>query len=373
MAAGSSAGKLGGQLVLDLLDQRVAFRLAVGLGVQRILEAVADLGLQLGVVGFVELRRGKGALGLAGHGNQLVDGGDNLLDLRVRKLDGGQDHFFGLFLGARLDHHDAVFVADNHDVDRGGRALGVGGIDDELAIDAAHANRANRGAERNVRERQRAGGGIDADHVGIVFLVGGEDQRDDLRLVAEAVGEQRADGAIDLAAGQNFLFAGPAFALDESAGNAPAGIGVLAVIDGEGEEVDAFPGSGEATAVARTTVSPVVTSAAPEACLAMRPVSKTSRLPPASSTATSCFRHRVLVSFLFAWETCGGKRRRVLESGRMAGARKRAGCARGADSPGLRVGRAPGRAQPIAVRRPWQRVAIRQVHHGPRFWVERGP
>src|SRR5271166_6105202 len=47
-------------------------------------------------------------------------------------------------------------------------------------------------------------------------------------------------------------------------------------------------GSGEATAVARTTVSPVVTSAAPEACLAMRPVSKTRRLPPASSTVTSC-------------------------------------------------------------------------------------
>src|SRR5580698_10323488 len=48
-------------------------------------------------------------------------------------------------------------------------------------------------------------------------------------------------------------------------------------------------GSGEATAVARTTVSPVVTNAAPEACFAMRPVSNDSRLPPASSTDTSCF------------------------------------------------------------------------------------
>src|SRR5580658_1631051 len=48
-------------------------------------------------------------------------------------------------------------------------------------------------------------------------------------------------------------------------------------------------GSGEATAVASTTLSPSVTNAAPEACLAMRPVSKTRRLPPVSSTATSCF------------------------------------------------------------------------------------
>jgi hypothetical protein len=76
-------GQLGSQLVLDLLDQRVAFGLAVGLGVERVLEAVADLGLQLFVVGFVELRRGEGPLGLAGQGNQLVDGGDDLLDLDV--------------------------------------------------------------------------------------------------------------------------------------------------------------------------------------------------------------------------------------------------------------------------------------------------
>src|SRR5277367_4665446 len=48
-------------------------------------------------------------------------------------------------------------------------------------------------------------------------------------------------------------------------------------------------GSGEATAVASTTDSPWVTSAAPDACLAIRPVSKLSRLPPASSTVTSCF------------------------------------------------------------------------------------
>ncbi len=48
-------------------------------------------------------------------------------------------------------------------------------------------------------------------------------------------------------------------------------------------------GSGDATAVASTAVSPDVTRAAPDACLAMRPVSNCSRLPPASSTETSCF------------------------------------------------------------------------------------
>ena len=36
-------GQRGGKLVLDLLDQRVAFRLAVSLGVKRIFQAIANL------------------------------------------------------------------------------------------------------------------------------------------------------------------------------------------------------------------------------------------------------------------------------------------------------------------------------------------
>ena len=104
-------GKLRSQLVLDLLDQRIALGLAVGLGVESILQAIADLGLELRVIGFVELRGGKGALGLAGLGNQLIDGSDDLLDLFVGEFDGGKNDFFRLFLGAGLDHHDAVFVA----------------------------------------------------------------------------------------------------------------------------------------------------------------------------------------------------------------------------------------------------------------------
>ena len=58
-------------------------------------------------------------------------------------------------------------------------------------------------------------------------------------------------------------------------------------------------GSGEATAVARTALSPLVVNAAPEACLAMRPVSNLMCLPPASSMVTSCF--IVVPLFLFVF------------------------------------------------------------------------
>ena len=71
-----------------------------------------------------------------------------------------------------------------------------------------------------------------------------EHHGDDLGLAAEAFGEQRTDGAIDLAAGENFALARPAFALDESAGDASAGVGVLAIVNGERKEVDALAGLG---------------------------------------------------------------------------------------------------------------------------------
>ena len=60
----------------------------MGLGVERIHKTHADFALDLVVVGFVELGRGKLALRLSGQGLQLFNTGNNLLDLPVCELDG---------------------------------------------------------------------------------------------------------------------------------------------------------------------------------------------------------------------------------------------------------------------------------------------
>ena len=120
------------------------------------------------------------------------------------------------------------------------RRSAVGRVDDELVIDDADADGADRAVERDVRERERAAGAVDAEHVGVVFLVGRVDERDDLRLVAEGLREERADGTVDLAGGQDLLLGGTAFALDEAAGDASAGVGKLSVFNGQREEVNAF-------------------------------------------------------------------------------------------------------------------------------------
>src|SRR5581483_5120566 len=54
------------------------------------------------------------------------------------------------------------------------------------------------------------------------------------------VGKEWADGAINLASSENFAFTGTAFALNEPAGDASAGIGVLAIINSEWKEVLSF-------------------------------------------------------------------------------------------------------------------------------------
>ena len=53
-------------------------------------------------------------------------------------------------------------------------------------------------------------------------------------------GEEWADRAIDLTAGKYFALAGASFALDKSARNAAASIGVLAIVNGKREKIDSL-------------------------------------------------------------------------------------------------------------------------------------
>ena len=158
----------------------------------------------------------------------------------MAEFDGVNHDFFAGFFRARFDHHDAVGCADNHDVHHALAHFVVGGIDDELSADLADAHRAQRSEERNVRKRQRAGCGVDAEHVRIIARIRRQNEGDDLGLAAETLGKHGTHRAINLAAGEHFALTHAAFAFDEAAGEASAGVGVFAVVNGEREEIDAF-------------------------------------------------------------------------------------------------------------------------------------
>ena len=77
------------------------------------------------------------------------------------------------------------------------------------------------------------------DDVGVVLEVMRQHRADDLRLVAEAVGEERPDRAVDQARDQRLLLARPALALEEAAGNLARRERLFLVVDGQREEIDA--------------------------------------------------------------------------------------------------------------------------------------
>ena len=72
-----------------------------------------------------------------------------------------------------------------------------------------------------------------------VLLVGAEDGRDDLGLVAEAVGERRAQRAVGEPAGEDGVLGRTALTAEERAGDLAGGVRPLLDVDGQREEVDA--------------------------------------------------------------------------------------------------------------------------------------
>ena len=75
-----------------------------------------------------------------------------------------------------------------------------------------------------------------AEDVGVVLLVGGEHGDEDLHFVLEPFREQRADRAVDEAAGENLLVRRPSLALEKPTGDLARRVRLLAILDGQGKE-----------------------------------------------------------------------------------------------------------------------------------------
>ena len=177
------------------------------------------------------------ALGLAGFGGEFLLRGDQRLTAFLAELERGIKVSLGDFLGCAFEHHDVLFVADIDEVEVAFSAFVVIGVGDELAIDASDANRAQRTAPRNVADHQRCRCADDAENVRIVLAVRAEQDGLDLDFVIPALGEERANRAVGETAGEDFLFCGTTFALEVAAGKLSSSSSLLAVIDGQREEV----------------------------------------------------------------------------------------------------------------------------------------
>ena len=222
----------GGRRVLAVLlvgDLRRGVDLAGEPGADLFEDALVD-----GVLGHVPLGLAAGALQLELHV-------DELLDLVVRDAQGLDHDRLGDLLGARLDHHDGVAGAGDHEVDVGlVLRLLERRVHDELAVDATHAHGADGAVERDLADAESGGGAQRGEHVVGVLEVDRERGRHDVDLVHETLGEQRPDGPVDLASAEDGLLARPRLALDEAAGDLAGGVVPLFDVDGERKEVLSF-------------------------------------------------------------------------------------------------------------------------------------
>ena len=103
----------------------------------------------------------------------------------------------------------------------------------------ADAGAADGPQKRHAGNGQRRGRTEKRGNIGIHFAVDGNDLSDDLNVVNETFGKQRADRAVDQTRSQCLLFSGPSLALEETAGNASRSVRFFNVIHGQRKEITA--------------------------------------------------------------------------------------------------------------------------------------
>ncbi len=183
-------------------------------------------------------------LGLADLGDHAVDELDLLLVLVVGKLDRLVHGVVIDLVRAGLDHDDLLAGGNDRDVEIRNLALLGVGVEHELAVHKADLQRADGAVPGDIGDGESGGGADQGCDLGRAVVIDAHDRRHDGHVVAEVIGEQRADGAVDDAGGQDALLAGTALAAVERAGDAADGVELFLKVNGEGEEIDAVARTG---------------------------------------------------------------------------------------------------------------------------------
>src|SRR5882724_5147305 len=91
-------------------------------------------------------------------------------------------------------------------------------VSNKLPIDATNPNRADRTGKRNVGNAKRRRRAVERENVGIVFAVRAKEQADYLRVVKITLLKKWPERPINHSRSERFLFGGPSFALEITAG-----------------------------------------------------------------------------------------------------------------------------------------------------------
>ena len=232
--------------LMPLLDQLVPAGLAdvLVVGIHGGLGIVHGGGHDLVEQLLIEVGVGVVEFGLADLGHHLVDEGDLLLVLLVSGADGLEHDIVGHLVGAGLDHDHLLGGGHHGDVQIADLTLLGVGVKDQLAVHQTHLQGGHRAVPGDVGDSQGGGGADEGGDLRRAVVIHGHDGAHHGHIVAEVVGEQGANGAVDDAAGQDALLPGTALAAVEAAGDAAHGVHLLLKVHAQGEEVDTVTGTG---------------------------------------------------------------------------------------------------------------------------------
>ncbi len=223
--------EFGGYFVLD--GAHFAFALELGHGEQRFHDAIAAaefLGLLKDSGRHHEKLIADVTLLFATQFHKLFlsfDLRDTTFLAKLKSLD--EVRFADLICRAFVHYH-VGFVTHIKQVEIAFGHFVVGGVSDKFAVNARHAHRAQRAGPRDVAHHQRGGCAEDAHHIRLILAIGAEQQAVHLALVEPTLVEERADGAIGEATGENFLVARATFTAEIVAGDLATRRGAFAVI-----------------------------------------------------------------------------------------------------------------------------------------------
>src|SRR6266480_4945520 len=172
---------------------------------------------------------------------QLELGGADSLDLLVGCSQRVEHHLLAHALGPGLDHQDRVRRAGDDEVELRVHHLRHRRVDDDLAVEVAHAHRADRTLERNIGYHERGRRAVDAQDGGVVFLVDRQHGRDDLHVQPETFREERPQRPVGQTRREDRRLARAAFPAHERARDLACRVQLLLVVTREGEPVDPFP------------------------------------------------------------------------------------------------------------------------------------
>ncbi len=159
----------------------------------------------------------------------------------MREGDGAEEVLLAELFAGAFDHHDGVGCAGDDDLHPARFVLRKRRVADVVAVFvASDANGGDGLLDGTIRNCERGAGGANREHVGVEFGIDRKHRRDDLNVVAEAVGKQWPDRTVDLARGKRGVFGRTSFALDVSSGDLAGGVHPFFEFAGEREEIDSF-------------------------------------------------------------------------------------------------------------------------------------